>query len=195
MTSLTRHAVAFTLALCATTLYACAGSDRSPRADTVSMPVAARAVPARASGDGDTTTGTPSSTGLEYYSAATLSHVADSLSHGSSTGHRLGDHGTYQYLMIRRPRSGGPEVHDRWTDVTVVQAGRGTLLSGGHVSGDHVESPGEHRGGTIQGGTSRPVGAGDLMIIPAGMPHQYLIAAGDSLRYITLKVLQPTVPR
>jgi hypothetical protein len=27
------------------------------------------------------------------------------------------------------------------------------------------------------------------MIIPAGIPHQYVIAAGDSLRYITVKVL------
>jgi hypothetical protein len=28
------------------------------------------------------------------------------------------------------------------------------------------------------------------MIIPAGIPHQYLIAPGDSLRYLTAKVLQ-----
>lgn len=127
-------------------------------------------------------------TTVEYYTAAQLAHVGDSLSRGPSTGHVLRAHPTYQYLQIRRHRSGMPEVHDRWTDVTVVQAGRGTLLSGGRVSGSHVETPGEHRGGTITGGTSRPVGAGDLMIIPAGVPHQYMLAAGDSLRYLTVKV-------
>ena len=127
-------------------------------------------------------------TTVEYYTAALLAHVGDSLSRGSSTGHVLHAHPTYQYLQIRRNRSGVPEVHDQWTDVTVVQAGRGTLLSGGRVSGSRVETAGEHRGGTIAGGTSRPVGAGDLMIIPAGVPHQYMIAAGDSLRYLTVKV-------
>lgn len=129
---------------------------------------------------------------VEYYTAAQLAHVGDSLARGSTTGHTLRAHSTFQYLQIRRTRSGVPEVHDRWTDVTVVQAGKGTLLSGGRVSGSRVESPGEHRGGVIAGGSSRPVGAGDLMIIPAGVPHQYLIAGGDSLRYLTVKVLAPS---
>ena len=126
---------------------------------------------------------------VEYYTAAALAHVGDSLARGSTSGHMLRSHSRYQYLQIRRGKSGVPEVHDRWTDVTIVQSGRATLLSGGRVSGNHVEMPGEHRGGTITGGTSRPVGPGDLMIIPAGIPHQYVIAAGDSLRYITVKVL------
>lgn len=133
--------------------------------------------------------GTVQSSGVEYYTAAALAHVGDSLARGSTSGHMLRSHGSYQYLQIRRARSGVPEVHDRWTDVTVVQAGRASLLSGGRVSGSHVETPGEHRGGTITGGNSRPVGPGDLMIIPAGIPHQYIIAPGDSLRYLTVKVL------
>jgi mannose-6-phosphate isomerase-like protein (cupin superfamily) len=127
--------------------------------------------------------------GVEYYTAAELAHVGDSLARGSSSGHMLRSHESYQYLQIRRGKSGVPEVHDRWTDVTLVQAGHASLLSGGQVSGSHVETPGEHRGGTIAGGTSRPVTAGDLMIIPAGIPHQYVIAPGDSLRYLTVKVL------
>jgi mannose-6-phosphate isomerase-like protein (cupin superfamily) len=131
----------------------------------------------------------------EYYTAAALAHVGDSLARGTSTGHTLHAHPTYQYLQIRRTRSGVPEVHDRWIDVTTVQSGRGTLLSGGHVTGSRAEAGGEHRDGTIVGGASRPVGPGDLMIIPAGVPHQYLIAPGDSLRYLTVKVLQPSAGR
>lgn len=145
----------------------------------------ARAAAARDSADVQSV---GSDTTVEYYTAALLAHVGDSLSRGTSTGHVLHAHPDYQYLQIRRDKSGVPEVHERWTDVTMVQAGRGTLLSGGRVSGSHLESQGEHRGGTIAGGTSRPVGAGDLMIIPAGVPHQYMIAAGDSLRYVTVKV-------
>jgi mannose-6-phosphate isomerase-like protein (cupin superfamily) len=138
----------------------------------------------------DTLIGAPTSkdTVVEYYTAAALAHVGDSLARGSTSGHMLRAHDTYQYLQIRRARSGVPEVHDRWTDVTMVQSGRASLLSGGRVDGSHVESPGEHRGGTITGGTTRAVGPGDLMIIPAGIPHQYVIAPGDSLRYVTVKI-------
>jgi mannose-6-phosphate isomerase-like protein (cupin superfamily) len=134
-------------------------------------------------------TSPPDMAGVEYYTAAALAHMGDSLARGSTSGHMLRAHGGYQYLQIRRGKSGVPEVHDRWTDVTVVQSGRASLLSGGRVSGSRVETPGEHRGGTIAGGASRPVGPGDLMVIPAGIPHQYVIAPGDSLRYLTIKVL------
>lgn len=129
--------------------------------------------------------------GVEYYPAARLNQVAESLSHGSTTGHTLGAHGTFQYLQIRRVASGVPEIHDRWIDVTTVQSGRGSLLSGGRVTGGVLQGGGEHRGGQIVGGSRRPVAAGDLMIIAAGVPHQYEIARGDSLRYLTVKVLAP----
>jgi mannose-6-phosphate isomerase-like protein (cupin superfamily) len=129
--------------------------------------------------------------GVEQYTAAALTRVGDSLARGGTSSRVLRGHPTYQYLETRRERSGVPEVHDRWIDVTIVQAGRATLVSGGHVAGGRVETPGEHRGGTITGGTSRPVAAGDMMIIPAGIPHQYVIAAGDSLRCVTVKVLRP----
>ena len=46
----------------------------------------------------------------------------------------------------------------------------------------------EHRGGTMDGGTPRIISTGDFVMIPAGTPHRYEIAAGDSLRYLTVKV-------
>ena len=143
----------------------------------------------------DVATPAPSTTapaeGIEYYEAAVLRHVADSLATTPRTGHVIGAHPTFQYLQIRRVASGVPEVHDAWMDVTMVQSGRGTLRSGGRVVGSHLQSVGEHRGGTIEGGSTRPVGAGDLMVIAAGIPHQYEIARGDSLRYLTVKIRKP----
>ena len=171
-----------------------AGSTRMD--DTVAtQPPAGVASPARdaaPSAAGNVTTAPRRSSGtVEYYTAAALAHIGDSLARGPSTGHLLRGNPTYQYLQIRRSRDGEPEIHDRWTDVTMVQSGRATLVSGGKVSGNRDEGGGEHRGGTIAGGASRPVGSGDLMVIPAGTPHQYLIAPGDSLRYLTVKVLAP----
>jgi mannose-6-phosphate isomerase-like protein (cupin superfamily) len=172
-------------------LAGCASNDAQPSSKRDS---ASRVAGAPRSAAVDTDTGSPvrasPADGVDYYTAAMLAHIGDSLARGTSTGHMLWAHDGYQYLQIRRATNGVPEVHDRWTDVTFVQAGRGTLRSGGRVAGGQVTTPGEHRGGGIVGGTSRPVGPGDLMIIRAGVPHQYLIAPGDSLRYITTKVLE-----
>jgi mannose-6-phosphate isomerase-like protein (cupin superfamily) len=129
------------------------------------------------------------SSGVDYYSARELARVADGLAHGSTTGRVFGKRHALQYVEVRRAASGTPEIHDRWLDVTIVQAGKGSLLTGGQVEGGVLESPGEHRGGTIRGGARRAIGPGDLVIIPARTPHQYEIAAGDSLRYLTVKVL------
>lgn len=147
------------------------------------------ASPAEAAKQAGATPATASGGKVDYFTAAQLDQVAAALSHGTTTGHTLGAHGTYQYLQIRRVDNGVPEIHDRWIDVTMVQAGRASLLSGGRVSGGADQGGGEHRGGSIAGGTRRPVGPGDLMVIPAGVPHQYEIARGDSLRYVTVKVL------
>ena len=130
----------------------------------------------------------PAASGVEYYAAATLTHVGDSLSRTPRTGDVLRGHTTFQTIELRRAANGVPEVHDRWTDVMIFQSGKAAVLLGGRVSGSQVTAPGEHRGGTIDGGHPQPVGPGDLLVIPAGTPHQIQIARGDSLRYITVKV-------
>jgi hypothetical protein len=135
---------------------------------------------------------TPAGRGdVALYSAAQLARVAEELAKGSTTGRTIGGHPTYRYVVARRVASGEPEVHDGWIDVTIVQAGRATLLTGGRVDGGRLASAGEHRGGTIAGGARHAVASGDLFVVPAGIPHQFLVAQGDSLRYLTLKVIRP----
>lgn len=132
---------------------------------------------------------------IEMYPAAVLSGIADRLASGPTTAKTVGAHPTFHYVQARRSKNGVPEVHDRWIDVTIVQAGRATLLVGGQVSGSRLASPGEHRGGAIVGGSARPIGTGDLFTIPAGVPHQYQVANGDTVRYLTIKVAQPEAGR
>jgi mannose-6-phosphate isomerase-like protein (cupin superfamily) len=137
-------------------------------------------------------TSTPIAPGnIEFYSAAQLARVADELAKGTSTGRTIGGHPSYRYVEVRRVVNGEPEVHDNWADVTIVQSGRATILTGGRVDGGRLEADGEHRGGTIVSGTSRPIAMGDVFVVPAGVPHQFQLVRGDSLRYLTLKVLQP----
>ena len=132
---------------------------------------------------------------VDYYDAATLASAASALSHGATTARVLQRRPALFYVQARRVVSGSPEIHDDWADVTFVQVGRAALRTGGRVDGSHVETAGEHRGGTMVGGTSRPVAAGDFFMIPAGVAHRYELAVGDSIRYLTVKVRREGVPR
>jgi hypothetical protein len=164
---------------------ACADDDTPPAGGSARLAEAsdAPATPSRAT--------LPGKGGIEFYPATDLSRIGDDLAKGATTARTVGAHENFHYVEARRVVSGVPEVHDRWTDVTLVQAGHATLLSGGRVEGGRDASAGEYRGGTIVNGDSRAIAPGDLFVIPAGVPHQFQLARGDSVRYLTIKVLRP----
>ena len=191
-----RHRVVAMVSLLA--LAACGrGDSRAGQPDSLRAAPPARAETAdRSAGDRspDSSTDTSAPTagtdagGFELYPAARLAAIAAELAHVRSSGRTIGGHGDFHYVQSRRVVSGGPEIHDAWVDVTLVESGRASLLVGGTVAGGALASPGEHRGGTIRGGTPHVLGAGDLLVVPAGVPHQYQVASGDSIVYLTIKV-------
>jgi mannose-6-phosphate isomerase-like protein (cupin superfamily) len=125
---------------------------------------------------------------IDFYPAVQLSRAADAIARGTSTATVLARRPDRYYVEARRVGNGVPEVHDDFSDVTFVQAGRAVLHTGASVRGSHLESAGEHRGGTIDGGSRRTIVTGDFFVIPPGTPHRYEVAAGDSIRYLTVKV-------
>ena len=127
----------------------------------------------------------------EYHAASALERTADSLRAAGAVSKVLGDRGTYLYVLVVRDRTGAPEMHARWTDVMLVQAGSATVLLGGRYEGGREESPGETRGGQLVGANAQAVAAGDLIVIPAGMPHQVQVAPGGVVRYVTVKAPEP----
>ncbi|MDB5694007.1 MAG: hypothetical protein JWO81_3070 [Alphaproteobacteria bacterium] len=90
-------------------------------------------------------------------------------------------------LIVRRDGPGEVEVHALLNDVIVVQAGTATLLAGGRVEGGRETAPNERRGGTIAGGRSQALHPGDLVWIPAGIPHQMILKRGGSFTYVAVK--------
>jgi mannose-6-phosphate isomerase-like protein (cupin superfamily) len=126
----------------------------------------------------------------QHVSAAQLRDtVADAATLPAGFSARLlGNRGAYTYLAIRRDRTGEVEVHAGWDDVMVVETGTATLLYGGSVSGGRQTAPGERRGGSIGGGTAQTLAPGDVMVIPAGVPHQVRVPEGGSVTYFVVKV-------
>ncbi len=83
---------------------------------------------------------------------------------------RLLEGGSYN-VKIRRIRGGETALmHPRTIDVWVVREGSGTLVTGGQIVDENGE-PAEQRGAAIRGGEEREIGPGDLVFIPAGVPH------------------------
>ena len=139
-------------------------------------------------GANDTVDTTSARGGIEWYPSMQLGRLADALARAGSSGRTFGGGSSFHYVESRRDRSGSPEIHDQWVDLTIVQSGRATIISGGRVNGGTLATGGEHRGGTIVGGVTQRVAAGDFFVVPAGVPHQFQVARGDSIRYLTIKV-------
>lgn len=88
---------------------------------------------------------------------------------------RVGNWGNHSMLAIRRDGDGEAEVHDTQVDVVFVRSGEGTLVLGGTVVEPRTTGPGEIRGKSITGGVSKKMVAGDVIHIPAKIPHQMLV--------------------
>jgi mannose-6-phosphate isomerase-like protein (cupin superfamily) len=69
-------------------------------------------------------------------------------------------------------------IHDHVTETYYILSGAGTIVTGGSL-GDAKPydltrvNAGMSQQGTRQGGESRRVGPGDIIIIPAGTPHSF----------------------
>jgi len=82
---------------------------------------------------------------------------------------------------------GRPAVHPAEAEYAIVIAGKGTLLSGGTLVAPRPVKPELTEGDRIVGGTTRFLAPGDVLLIPAGVPHGFGIT-GDRLVLLGMKL-------
>ena len=92
--------------------------------------------------------------------------------------------------VAHRAEPGMVEVHDKETDTFYVLDGSATIVTGGTMVGGSVTAPGQHRGTDITGGQARRLAKGDVMVIPAGVPHWFK-EVPSSIDYYVVKVIAP----
>lgn len=94
----------------------------------------------------------------------------------------------HHYTMLAfRQHSGGGELHQNFADIFYILDGHATVVTGGSLVDQKTTGPGEIRGKAVEGGTQQELKAGDVVHIPAGMPHQMLLADGQSVTYFVVK--------
>jgi uncharacterized RmlC-like cupin family protein len=113
-----------------------------------------------------------------------------------------GDGGTRNFLIMAATRStpGGGELHMKFTDVIYVVKGSATLITGGQLSGvdENAINPStgkpfpkdEIRSKSVAGGEPHHLAAGDMIVVPNGVPHQFSRVEGQ-FRYQLIKIRQP----
>lgn len=82
---------------------------------------------------------------------------------------------------------GRPAVHPDQAEYAIVIAGEGTLRTGPSMVGGRETQPGLIEGDTIVDAVDRPLKPGDVLLIPAGVPHWFGIT-GDRLVLLGTKI-------
>lgn len=93
-------------------------------------------------------------------------------------------------MGAHRAENGKVELHDKETDVFYIVDGEATFVTGGKMVGGKLHSPGQWLGTDIQGGQVRHLAKGDVIVIPAGVPHWFK-EVPHSVSYFVVKVLKP----
>jgi uncharacterized protein GlcG (DUF336 family) len=103
------------------------------------------------------------------------------------TGGLLLDTPHYKVDAGRRVAAGEVEYHEHVTDIMRVVQGSATVVTGGELVDSRDVAPGEIRAGAIDGGTRHQLTEGDVLVVPAGVPHQFVTVSNPFL-YFVVKV-------
>lgn len=98
--------------------------------------------------------------------------------------------GNRKFMVAHREGSGLAEWHEKEADVMFISAGNVTMIYGGTIVDEKTTAAGERRGPSIKGGTEAKLGAGDVLHIPAKVPHQMILAPGTQVTYFVTKVVE-----
>src|SRR3954454_21270031 len=98
--------------------------------------------------------------------------------------------GNRTFMVAHREGSGLAEWHEKQADVMTISFGEVTMVYGGTIVDEKATAPGEKRGPSIKGGTEVKLGPGDVLHIPAQVPHQMMLAPGAQVTYFVTKVVE-----
>ncbi len=101
---------------------------------------------------------------------------------------QLAKYDNHGIMVAHREGNGEAELHETQVDIFFVQSGQATLIIGGAMVEGKTIAPHEIRGPSISGGDTKKLGPGDVVHIPAGVPHQVMVDNGSQFTYVIIKV-------
>ncbi len=98
-----------------------------------------------------------------------------------------GTNRNYMVHTSRRDKPGQAEIHTLDTDIIYVMEGTATFVTGGTAADAKEIAPNEIRGSRIEGGDTRQLSKGEVIVVPNNTPHWFKEVGGAFL-YYTIKV-------
>jgi uncharacterized RmlC-like cupin family protein len=134
------------------------------------------------------------STGVHVWKATDIAakgkELGQKLDAQKSANEVLATEGNRRFMVAHREGSGQAEWHEKEADVMFISAGAVTMVYGGTMVDEKPTAAGERRGSAIKGGTQANLVAGDVLHIPAKVPHQMILAPGAQVTYFVTKVVE-----
>jgi len=132
--------------------------------------------------------------GFEHWTADSLRELQQTVKTEAASNpqhlsvRRLKDFSNEWFMFGQRQADGAVEWHETQADIFIVQSGSATLLVGGTLVGGQITEPHEQRGGTIRGGVRVKLSPGDIVRIPAKVPHQVLLEGAPEFTFFIIKM-------
>jgi len=98
------------------------------------------------------------------------------------------------YIFVHRTENSRPEVHARWDDLVIVKSGSGAIEMGDSLVGSEFRAAGERIGGKFHRSYQIVVHAGDIVRIPAVVPHAFIVSGKEPLDYLVIKLRHLELP-
>lgn len=115
---------------------------------------------------------------VTYFDSAKVSAAFD----GGAVLFNQGE--SYMVHASRREKPGMAEIHTKDADIVHVLDGTATLITGGTAIDAKVTEPDELRGSATSGGETQHLKKGDVIIVPAGVPHWFKEVSNPFLYYV-----------
>lgn len=133
--------------------------------------------------------GDPKTSEMMMNKPSVLFFDAKEVSTSFSNGGVLFDGANRNYMVhtSRRDKPGLAEVHGLDTDIIYVMEGIATFVTGGTAVDAKEIAPNEIRGSRIEGGDTRKLSKGQVIVVPNNTPHWFKEVNGEFL-YYTIKV-------
>jgi mannose-6-phosphate isomerase-like protein (cupin superfamily) len=127
---------------------------------------------------------------VDIYTTKDMKDVGGKISQkgGQFVSQELSRWGNHYTMLAHREQTGSSEVHQHEADIFVVEEGSASIVTGGTLVNSRTEKAGELRGSSLKGGERHTLSTGDIIHIPAGVPHQLLIEKGKPFTYFVVKV-------
>ena len=130
--------------------------------------------------------------GFELWSSDRVKEVSDRLA--KNIGDKailfetMGNWKGHSVYLVLRAKTADAEFHKTEEDLYFGMGGHATFVIGGEMVDPKNMPRKQMRSATIRGGAKRELRAGDVLHVPRAVPHQLMLAPGETFLYFLVKL-------